>query len=223
MPIPAPQPPGRGPQDQLEAERRPAPRYPSGLHTVCRTLTGRDGHSWPAQVLDISRGGIALLLKRRFEPGAVLVMDLEAPDQAVRRSVFARVLHVREHGGGLWRLGCAFAAELNEDELPGPDRRAWVRFGCDVATTCRDAGDPDGRPAPARIVNVAPGGVGLLLPSPCEQGALLWLDLPGAPGQPGRRLLVRVAQPPRPAGGRWEVGCEFADQLTDDDLQGLMG
>jgi hypothetical protein len=216
----------------LELERRRSPRYASDLETTCRPLTARDGVSWPAQILDISRGGIGLLLGRRFEPGAVLMMDLEDPGQAVSRSVFARVIHVKAQEDGQWRLGCAFTGELNEDELSafradrvrpaGTDSRAWVRFECDVATTCHDAGDPDGRPAPVRIINVAPGGVGLLLASPCDKGALLWLNLPGGPGQPGRRILVRVAQPARPAGDRWEVGCEFADQLTDDDLQRLV-
>jgi hypothetical protein len=220
------------PEEQLVTERRRAPRFPSDLQTSCRPLTTRDGTSWPARVRDISRGGVALILRRRFEPGAVLTMELEDPAGAVSRSVFARVIHVRPDEAGTWMLGCAFTGELSDDELrafraersrpEADDGRAWVRFDCDVATTCRDAADRRARPVAVRIVNIAPGGIGLLTATPYEKGTLLSLQLPAAPGSDARTALVRVAQPARPVDGQWLLGCEFADRLGDDDLRGLL-
>jgi hypothetical protein len=218
------------PEDKSGPERRRAPRYPSDLKTTCRPLTAREGASWPACALNISCSGIALILGRRFEPGTVLAMELEDPFGAVSRSVVARVIHVHPHEDGTWKHGCAFAAELDDDELRAfraervrpdePDCRAWVRFDCDVATTYEDpAGDGDS--LPARIVNVGPGGVALVVGAPYEKGTLLWLQLPGPLDQPGRTALVRVVQPGQPSGEQWLVGCEFADRLNEDDLLGL--
>jgi hypothetical protein len=213
-------------------ERRRAPRFDSDLQTTCRPLTARDGTSWPAQVLDISQSGIALLLTRRFERGALLTMELVDAQQSTQRSCFARVIHVHAHETGGWRHGCAFSGELSDEELAAfraervaasdTDCRAWVRFECDVPTMCREADGSASEPTPGRILNIAPGGVGLLVGTAYPERTLLWLQLPDSPQRQGRKVLVRVVQLARPVDDQWLLGCEFAFQLGEQDLQQLL-
>src|SRR6202023_2585753 len=109
--------------------------------------TGARTNSWPARVVDISTGGIALVLDRRFEKGAMLSVRLACSDEENTRTLFLRVVHIAQHVDGSWCLGCAFASELAEEELQAfqakrvrttePDCRAWVRFECNVETQCR--------------------------------------------------------------------------------------
>jgi hypothetical protein len=219
-------------QPATAEERRQAPRFPSDLETLCRPLVGQCNTSWPGRVLDISRNGLALVLHRRFEPGALLTMELEDHGRSIRRSIFARVMHIRPYEAGGWRLGCAFAEELSEEELRAfraqpvqagaDDCRAWVRFECDMATQCREADNPDAETVPGRILNISPGGIGLVVATAWPKGTLLWLQLPGTPERPGRSVLVRVSHPAREAGDLCLLGCEFAFQLGEEDLQGLL-
>jgi len=219
-------------QQATAAERRRAPRFPADLETNCRPALARDGVSWPGRVLDISQNGIALVMSRRFEPGSLLTMDLEDHERTVSRSVFARVIHVRALDAGGWRHGCAFTSALSDDELqafraqrvqPGPeDCRAWVRFECDVPTLCREAEGSDSQPTSGRILNISPGGIALLVSTPWPKGTLVWLQLQATPQRPSRSVLVRVAHEAKPVGEDWLLGCEFAFQIAEEDLQRLL-
>src|SRR5206468_3279285 len=79
---PAPAPSG-GPAAAAAAPAAPPPgddereslRYPADLQATCKALHGGpDG--WKAEVQDVSWTGMRLTLGRRFEPGAVLSIDL---------------------------------------------------------------------------------------------------------------------------------------------------
>jgi hypothetical protein len=223
--------PGR-PDQEPGAERRRAPRYSTDLPATCRPLAGREGASWEARVVNISRSGIGLALPRRFEPGALLTVELEDPRRTVSRSILARVIHARPHAEHGWLLGCAFSGELDDDELAAfrvervrpaeGDCRAWVRFTCDVRTVCRDEANPAAGPVPVRVVDLAPGGVGLLVDGPMEQGTRLRLQLPDGPEGAPDGVLIRVVRSEAVQGGRWFVGCEVAEQLTNRDVSGLV-
>jgi hypothetical protein len=72
---------------------------------------------WSAAIGDISLGGIRLILRRRFEPGSGLGIELPARDGSDPYTVLARVVHIRAMPDGSWALGCKFISELSEDEL----------------------------------------------------------------------------------------------------------
>jgi hypothetical protein len=215
--------------NQSAVERRHSPRFPSDLETQCRSL--KDSAAWRAQVLNISRTGLALVLSRRFEKGAVLTMDLENARQDVSRNTLARVVYVRPHDGGTWLLGCVFVNPLDDEELKAfsakrvpsedSDPRAWVRFTCDVATFCRPDGDADAEPLPVRVVNIAPSGVALVAADAWQSGTFLRLELPRTAGQSGRSVLLRIVRA-EPVAAEWLLGCEFIDQFSEQDLQGLL-
>jgi hypothetical protein len=100
----------------------------------------------PTHVL---RGGIGLVLARRFEVGTLLDVDLVNPGSGSPRCLLARVTHVTVHAAGEWLVGLALLRKVREDELP-----AWG------AEPARPEGRPDGdqpRDAAAPAVVADPG------------------------------------------------------------------
>jgi hypothetical protein len=96
----------------IDDERRAFRRVTCDLDTTCQPSPGQ-----PAHVVDISAGGVALVLVRRLEPGAMLSVRLACSDEESTRTLFLRVVHLVPHADGSWRLGRAFASELTEKEL----------------------------------------------------------------------------------------------------------
>jgi hypothetical protein len=94
-------------------------RHPCDLSASCQPASAwaRKESRWAAVISDISLRGIRLILRRRFEPGAGLGIELPGHDGAEPCMVLARVVHVRQLPGGSWALGCKFMSELGEDEL----------------------------------------------------------------------------------------------------------
>jgi hypothetical protein len=75
------------------------------------------GPSCPARIWDVSLGGIALIVPRRYDPGAVLAVVPEVLPQSLAPALEARALRVTPHGDGQWLAGCEFLIPLGEDEL----------------------------------------------------------------------------------------------------------
>src|SRR5262249_59779327 len=57
------------------------------------------------------------------------------------------------------------------------ERRAWVRFSCDMEASCRSAGAMKNAGWPGRIIDISTGGVGLLLKHRFRPGTLLLVEL----------------------------------------------
>ncbi len=66
-------------ENSAQSEHRAWVRYPYDLDSVCQPLAGARGLQWPGEVRNLSAGGIAVRLARRFEAGTVLAMDLARP------------------------------------------------------------------------------------------------------------------------------------------------
>ena len=66
--------------------------------------------------MDISTGGIGLMLARRIEPGTTLHVRLLG--SGLRRTLEMRVIHMAELAPGCWLLGGAFSGHLDVAELP---------------------------------------------------------------------------------------------------------
>jgi hypothetical protein len=67
-------------------------------------------------VQDISRGGLGLIVDRRFEPGTLITVDLPLVPECPR-PLLARVVHATAHPEGGWLVGCALFDLLPEEEL----------------------------------------------------------------------------------------------------------
>jgi hypothetical protein len=104
--------------DGLEPnERRAWVRFPCDLGSACYPTTSDDHTRWAARMHDVSRGGVGLIVDRRFEPGTILNIQLEGDEQDLPAVLLARVVHITAHKGGKWSLGCRFARELTQKDM----------------------------------------------------------------------------------------------------------
>lgn len=105
------------PASRRGLERRQAPRFPCSREVYYQLVT-RKGQDlwWNARIVDVSVGGIALVLTRPASAGDRLAVDLREAHQGVERNAVARVVHAREVRGS-WQVGCAWLGPLAEDEL----------------------------------------------------------------------------------------------------------
>src|SRR5438874_6127185 len=100
-------------------ERRAWVRYASSCEVTCQGGALKDA-GWPGKVLDVSLGGIGLLLRHRFPPGAPLIVELKKANSRFHRTVSVRVMHSRPviaQGDHCWLVGCAFSQPLSEQAL----------------------------------------------------------------------------------------------------------
>src|SRR5262245_23900493 len=93
------------------ADRRAAERFAVNPDTSCTFLSPVAEDFGPAKVLDVSMGGVGLLLARRVEPGALLAVGLTNPARGFTKTVLVRVAHVSPRGGG-YLVGGSLTAPL---------------------------------------------------------------------------------------------------------------
>jgi hypothetical protein len=92
-------------------------RKPVGIEAFCRSVAAVKDDPWPARVRDLSAGSIGLHLTRRFEPGTLLVIELEKKEQSLSHTLVGRVVHATQSNVGGWMVGCTLANKIAEDDL----------------------------------------------------------------------------------------------------------
>src|SRR6516225_2385721 len=77
------------------SECRVYERFPVDLQASCQPIAARSDRDivWPATVRDVSEGGVGLVLKRRFERGAGLAIELPGSDDRPAETLLAKVVH----------------------------------------------------------------------------------------------------------------------------------
>src|SRR5438132_8461114 len=104
--------------DSGGGRRRRQERYDCDLAVICTPIKRNEEGVWEGRVVDVSRGGIRLVVPRRFEAGAILQLRVaRLTGGAATPPLLARVAHARPHGEGEWLLGCHLAQELGDDAL----------------------------------------------------------------------------------------------------------
>lgn len=101
-------------KQSAETERRAWVRFRAEQEVTCSSDEASTG--WLGRLRDISTGGVALALRRRFEPGSVLELELETKSGCPRR-LSVRVVHATQERNDRWIIGCAFASPLSKEEL----------------------------------------------------------------------------------------------------------
>jgi hypothetical protein len=91
-------------------------RRPQGVEAFCRSVAAVKDDPWPARVRDLSSGSIGLVLTRRFEPGTLLVIELEKKAANLSHTLVGRVVHATAQTNG-WMIGCTLANKIAEDDL----------------------------------------------------------------------------------------------------------
>ena len=104
-------------------ERRHAARYPCTLATLCELVTSIHPEEttaldqWPGKVLNLSTGGIGMLLDRRLEPGTILGAVLECLDRSFQCKAELKVVRCLRTSGNQWFIGAAFVVPLEKTAL----------------------------------------------------------------------------------------------------------
>ncbi|MGH7173568.1 MAG: PilZ domain-containing protein [Gemmataceae bacterium] len=212
-------------------ERRVCLRYAASLNVRCDEVSGEADAGVLAVICDISRGGIQLISPRRFEPGILISVGLPATRRGEGLAVLACVVRAQPHGDSEWKMGCRFSSELNEQQLgafgaartrpSAPDPRGWSRFPCDGKAFYQRVNGPAEPHRPARVFNIAVGGMALLVEEPIVVGELLSTELHDAKGQPVLTILACVVHAQSVAEGQL-LGCNFIRELSDTDVQALL-
>jgi hypothetical protein len=105
---------------------------------------------------------------------------------------------------------------------PGLDRRVWVRSLSDVETNCKLAEAPATGRMAARIRNISRGGANLLIPQRLDPGALLSIELPGDAAGDEYFVLACIIHSNLQPNGEWSLGCTFARELSEEEVQSLV-
>src|SRR5437588_1865722 len=102
---------------RAQVERRAAVRYAWNARGACRAVGGERRPRWQAIVQDISVTGICLQVNRRFDPGAVLVVEIEGKPSLRPRRLVARVVRLDQRSPRKWLIGCIFLRQLPEEAV----------------------------------------------------------------------------------------------------------
>jgi hypothetical protein len=98
-------------------DRRAWKRYSCNLEGKCQPLLGGKEVHWMGMVQEVSRGGIRLVLNRRFEVGTLLQVEIRRQQKGNTDLLLVRVVHVMAERPQWWALGCAFVGEITDDEI----------------------------------------------------------------------------------------------------------
>ena len=75
--------------------------------------------SWPARIENVSRGGLKVVIGRRFEVGTILKVEIATAGEENFSMLLAQVVRAAPESVGNWGLGCAFLQEISEEEVQG--------------------------------------------------------------------------------------------------------
>lgn len=98
-------------------------------------------------------------------------------------------------------------AELSQ--IPITDGRKAVRRIVNIAAALREDG---ARKHPIVILDISTGGFKCECPEPCEDGAEVWLKLPGFEAKRSRVVWTRGS----------EAGCEFETPLHQSEIEAVV-
>src|SRR5580765_620719 len=154
-------------------DRRVFVRFPADLETALKIPGGLDTSRLAVRVRNVSLGGVNLLSSRAFQPGDMITVELPGADDHTACQVLACVVHCVEEQPGEWSLGCTFSRELSDDDLSSfgarrerhdsADQRTWKRFPSKITATFQQVATNEQTPSPAKVLNISPTGVGLLV------------------------------------------------------------
>jgi hypothetical protein len=107
----------------LAEERRGVPRF--ACHAKVLYSRRGDGENilrgeatWNiGRIVDVSRNGLALVIRGRYVPGTVLSLEPLVSRWQPGRDLTARVTNMRPGPGTGWCLGCQLTRALTGDEL----------------------------------------------------------------------------------------------------------
>jgi len=211
-------------------DRRTHDRYSIDVRTLCRPLTG--DASLPVRIRNVSRTGANLIVSQPLTEGTMLRISLPGSPAGPHTTILACVMHARELSTAEWAIGCMFSLELSPEEMQllggekttagADDQRAWVRCPAKGNIAFRLLPADDEITRSAELVDLSPGGVGLIVSEKIEAGSALTLDLLRTTDKPERSMLACVVYVTDRVDGKWAAGCQFLRELSEKELSELV-
>ena len=100
--------------------RRGEPRRLGGPQTYGFLSTPADESRSPAEVHNLSQGGVSLRVAGRpLAPGQIVILELGNKIRNFKTEIVGRVVHALTESAGNYTLGCAFARRLTDTEVLG--------------------------------------------------------------------------------------------------------
>ena len=93
-----------------DTDRRVWGRFPADVEVLYHPAGVAGETPSYAKVKDISKGGINLLVNRKFETGDLLSIDLPRSGDPATHTVLGCIVRVIPEGGDAWAVGCVFCA-----------------------------------------------------------------------------------------------------------------
>lgn len=106
---------------------------------------------------------------------------------------------------------------------PEVDRRVWVRHACGGHATCEEEQQPAPVPFAARVADISRGGARLVANRRLDPGSLLSVHMPQPDEENQVTLLACVLYVKALPNEMWTVGCRFASELDEEELQTFTG
>jgi c-di-GMP-binding flagellar brake protein YcgR len=221
-----------GPGSADQQERRVWVRFPARTGAQVKAAADNGGILIHARVLDVSLGGVKLLVDRGFDAGALISMDLPDSDDATGVSALACVVRAEQQPSGEWVLGCNFLRELDASDLQRfgiakakpvpPDQRSWWRFECNVKAAYLETNAARATWHEAKVANISAGGIALLVDRDVPNGAMLTLDLSTSAREQVTTILACVVHINVLPDGARVLGCNFICELSEEHLNTLL-
>ncbi|QVL31887.1 PilZ domain-containing protein [Telmatocola sphagniphila] len=212
-------------------DRRAHPRYEMRVKTHCRFAVP-NSENMPAEICDLSRGGVKLQLNRALDEGSLVCIDL--PKSLCGDSVVALacVMHAVPLSGGMYSHGCTFSAELDDQDLQqfgakkvrteAGDKRAWRRYNTQGEVRFQKVPSDGLFAGLGKITNISPSGVGLIVEAPVQPGTALKLELRRSSKDRLVNILACCVYLGEKTDDGWIIGCTFIHELTAQDIESLM-
>lgn len=211
-------------------ERRAHTRHAVDVETTCYFLA--DGSEVRARIRNVSRSGVNLAVPMGVPEGTMVRVQLPGPADNPHTTVLACVTNARELLENQWVLGCVFSLEMSdaemrmlggENKLASPDdQRAWVRFPTRGTIEYRQLPAESGDSRSAELVDLSPGGLGLIVGESLEPGDAITVNLRRQNNQPDRQMLACVVYMAERTDGKRAIGCNFLHELSERELKELV-
>ncbi len=99
------------------SDRRAFPRRPTRAIVSYRPVGRPFGLAIRARAVDLSQGGIGLVVQQPLEPGALLEVELQPPGRGKKRVRTAEVRWAVAEPNGSYRVGCCWERRLTFFDL----------------------------------------------------------------------------------------------------------
>jgi c-di-GMP-binding flagellar brake protein YcgR len=120
----------------------------------------------------------------------------------------------------LWRRLVGQQPPADESPVEQDERRLWVRYYADPAPSVQVAPADNPAPISAVIRDISLGGASLLVERAFHAGQILSLELPATEDEQ-QVILACVVRAAPEGNARWLLGCVFARELVQEDLNRL--